>query len=108
VPGVPVITLRRHQFEYAAVKPKIALQVRIHLPPPCSLNCREILLRGASCRSYKTVDDRSLVLTNKRNGETTSTGRIVVSKNGKSRTVTTTNVYAKGESRVSVAVYDKK
>ena len=44
-----LVALRHHQFQYGAVKSRIALQVRIYLPPPRSLNCREILLR--CCRN---------------------------------------------------------
>src|SRR5262249_23145669 len=42
----------------------------------------------ADMRSYKMVNDRTLTLTNKKNGKTTTSGRIVISQDGKGRTVT--------------------
>ena len=59
-------------------------------------------------RSYKTVDARTLELTVKKDGRVTSSGRIVVSANGKSRTVTTSGIDSKGEKFSSVGVYDKQ
>jgi hypothetical protein len=45
---------------------------------------------AADMRSYKTIDDRTLVITNKKGSKVTSSGRIVVSADGKSRTVNLT------------------
>ena len=59
-------------------------------------------------RSYKQVDDRTLELTNKKNGKVTVTGKIVVSADGKTRTVTTSGTNAKGEKVENTAVYDKQ
>jgi hypothetical protein len=59
-------------------------------------------------RSYKEVDDRTMELTNKKGGKVTATGRIVVSANGKSRTVTVSGTDAKGMKVKSTAVYDKQ
>jgi hypothetical protein len=58
-------------------------------------------------RSYRKINSRTLALTGKKNGQITLTGRIVVSANGKTRTVTTTTVDAKA-SISSTAVYDKQ
>ena len=58
-------------------------------------------------RSYKRVDDRTLELTGKKGGKVTQSGSIVVSPDGKTRTVTLTTTDAKGEKRTSTAVYDK-
>ena len=59
-------------------------------------------------RSYKKVDDRTLALTVKKGGKVTATGRIVVSADGKSRTVTTSGTNAKGKKFKNVGVYDKQ
>jgi hypothetical protein len=59
-------------------------------------------------RSYKKIDAHTLVLTNKKDGKATLTGRVVVSADGKARTVTTSGTNAKGEKVTSTAVYDKQ
>lgn len=59
-------------------------------------------------RSYRMINKHTLELTNKRDGKTTLTGRIVVSADGKSRTVTTTATNAEGKKVTDVAVYDKQ
>lgn len=59
-------------------------------------------------RSYKKVDDHTLKLTVKKDGKVTVTGRVVVSADGKSRTVTTNVTDAEGKKVKSVAVYDKQ
>jgi hypothetical protein len=59
-------------------------------------------------RSYRKVDDRTLELTTKKDGKVTVTGRIVVSADGKSRTLTTSGTDSQGKKFKSTAVYDKK
>jgi hypothetical protein len=59
-------------------------------------------------RSYKKVDDRTMELTNKKGGKVTVSGRIVVSADGKTRTVTVSGTDAKGIKMKSTAVYDKQ
>ncbi len=59
-------------------------------------------------RSYKQVNDRTLELTVKKDGKVTVTGRIVVSADGKSRTVRTSGTDPKGKKVKSTAVYDKQ
>jgi len=59
-------------------------------------------------RAYKKVNDHTLAMTIKKDGKVTSTGRIVVAPDGKSRTVTTTRTEAKGKKIHSTAVYDKQ
>jgi hypothetical protein len=59
-------------------------------------------------RSYKKIDDRTLELTVKQGGKTTASGRIVVSADGKSRTVSTSGTNAKGKKFKNMAVYDKQ
>jgi hypothetical protein len=58
-------------------------------------------------RSYKKVDDRTLEFTNKKDGKVTIKGKVAVSADGKSRTVTTSGTNAKGEKVKSKAVFDK-
>ncbi len=58
-------------------------------------------------RAYKEVDDRTLEMTLKRDGKVVGTGRIVVSADGKSRTVTNSGKDAKGKQFKMTAVYDK-
>ncbi|PWT88318.1 MAG: hypothetical protein C5B55_13315 [Blastocatellia bacterium] len=59
-------------------------------------------------RSYKVVNERTLSIENKKDGKVTVTGRIVVSADGKTRTVTTNSTDAKGQKVTVVAVYDKQ
>ena len=59
-------------------------------------------------RSYRKIDDYNLEMTVKKAGKVTLTGRLVISADGKSRTVTITGTDAKGEKFTSTAVYDKQ
>jgi hypothetical protein len=63
---------------------------------------------NADTRSYKSIDDRTLVLTNKMGGKVTLTGRAVVSADGKTRTVTASGTDATGKKFHSTSVYDKQ
>jgi len=62
----------------------------------------------ADTRSYKRIDAHTLALTNKKDGKVTTTGRITVSADGKTRTVTTSGKDANGKKVDSTAVYDKQ
>ena len=59
-------------------------------------------------RAYRRVGARTLAMTIKKDGKVTITGRIIVTANGKSRTVTTTGTDAQGKKFRTVAVYDKQ
>jgi len=59
-------------------------------------------------RSYRRIDDHNLEMTVKKSGKVTMTGRLVISADGKSRTVTITGTDAKGEKFTNTAVYDKQ
>jgi hypothetical protein len=59
-------------------------------------------------RSYKKVDDRTLKVVVKKDGKVTISGRLVVSADGKSRTVTVSGTDAEGKKSASKAVYDKQ
>jgi hypothetical protein len=63
---------------------------------------------ASDMRSYKQIDDRTLEVTNKKHGKVTVTGRIVISADGKSRTLTTSGMTLKGKKFKSTAVYDKQ
>ncbi len=59
-------------------------------------------------RSYKQIDDHTLELTVKKDGKVTVTGKVVVSADGKSRTVSTSGTDAKGGKVKNTSVYDKQ
>jgi|ERR1700686_1404974 len=59
-------------------------------------------------RSYRKINSHTLLLTAKKGGKVTLTGRIVVSANGKTRTVTTRGKDSKGKWVTNRAVYDKQ
>jgi hypothetical protein len=63
---------------------------------------------SADSRSYKKVNDRTLQLDNKKDGKVVTTGKIVVTADGKSRTITTMTTLADGKKMKNVAVYDKQ
>jgi hypothetical protein len=62
----------------------------------------------ADTRSYKKVNDRTMTLMNKKGDKVTTSGRIVVAEDGKSRTITTTRTDSDGKKSTSTAVYDKQ
>lgn len=62
----------------------------------------------ADMRSYKQVDANTLELTNKKDGKVVVTGRISLSADGKTRTVTLSMTGADGKKMESTAVYDKQ
>ena len=59
-------------------------------------------------RSYKQIDDRTLTFSATKAGKVTLTGRIEISADGKSRTVTTHATDSNGKKITNVAVYDKQ
>jgi hypothetical protein len=63
---------------------------------------------NADSRSYKQVNDHTLDLTNKMGGKAVTTGRVVVSKDGKMRTLHLTGTDSAGKKISSTAVYDKE
>jgi hypothetical protein len=56
-------------------------------------------------RSYRRINKHTLALTGKKDGKVTVTGRVTVTANGRTRTVTTTAAGSKVSNR---AVYDKQ
>jgi hypothetical protein len=61
----------------------------------------------SDARSYKKINDRTMEFWVKKGGKVTSSGKIVVAPDGKSRTVTTTGMGPKGKRTHTTAVYDK-
>jgi len=59
-------------------------------------------------RSYKQIDDHTFHVTSKKGAKVVLTAHIVVSADGKSRTVTVNGTDAKGKKYKSVAVFDKQ
>jgi hypothetical protein len=62
----------------------------------------------ADSRSYTKVNDRTLTLDNKKDGKVTTSGRIVVSADGKSRKLTTSSKDSAGKKITGTSVYDKQ
>ncbi len=63
---------------------------------------------ASDMRSYKKVNGNTLSMTLKKDGKVTATGKIVVSSDGKTRTVTISGTDAMGKQASSTAVYDKQ
>lgn len=59
-------------------------------------------------RSFTKIDDQTFHAVNKKDGKTVMELHIVVSPDGKSRTVTSSTTDSKGNKVSSVAVYDKQ
>jgi hypothetical protein len=59
-------------------------------------------------RSYKEIDSRTLEFVGKSGGKVTVTGRVRISADGKTRTVTTTGTDASGKKTRGTALYDKQ
>jgi hypothetical protein len=59
-------------------------------------------------RSYRRINSHTLALTGKQGSKITVSGRIVVSANGRTRTVTNTVTDPKGKRTTIRAVYDKE
>jgi hypothetical protein len=63
---------------------------------------------NSDSRALKTIDDHTLTFTVKKGDKVTTSGRIVLSADGKTRTVTTTGTGPKGNKISGTAVYDKQ
>ena len=59
-------------------------------------------------RAYTKVDANTLTYKVKKGGKDVGTGKVVLSADGKSRTVTETNVGKDGKEATTTAVFDKK
>jgi hypothetical protein len=63
---------------------------------------------NADMRSYTRVNERTLTFSQTKGGKVTTSGKAVVSADGKSRTVTNEVTTADGKKVASTAVYDKQ
>ena len=63
---------------------------------------------GADFVSWKKIDDYTYEQTNKFKGKTLTVARHVISKDGKTRTVTTTGVTVLGEKLTNLLVFEKE
>jgi len=63
---------------------------------------------ASDMRAYKAVDDHTQALTEKKGGKIITTGRIVVSADGKNRTVTASRTNADGKKISFTYFYDKQ
>jgi len=63
---------------------------------------------NSDARSYTMIDDRTLGFNFKKGGKLTASGRIEVSIDGKSRTVTMRGIDSTGKKVMSYVVYDKQ
>jgi len=63
---------------------------------------------SVDARSYKRVNDHTLMLTNKKDGKVTTTARVSVSADGKTRTVETRGMSSDGKMLRGSSVYDKQ
>lgn len=62
----------------------------------------------ADTRSYKQIDPSTLELTNKKGGKVIVSGKITVSADGKTRTVSTKSMDTNGKKVATTAVYNKQ
>ena len=62
----------------------------------------------ADSRSYKMIDEHKLELTSKKSGKETNSGRIEVSKDGKTRTLHLSATDSSGKKVSGVSMYDKQ
>jgi polyisoprenoid-binding protein YceI len=62
----------------------------------------------ADARSYKRIDANTLELANKKGGKVVLSGRITISADGKTRTVTVSGTGSNGKQLTSSAVYNKQ
>jgi hypothetical protein len=63
---------------------------------------------SADTRSYKVIDDHTILGTTKKGGKEINTARIVLSADGKTRTVTLNGTDASGAKITSTQTYDKQ
>jgi hypothetical protein len=63
---------------------------------------------SADSRTYTKIDDNTLTITNKMGGKAVLTGRIVVSADGKSRTLNSSGTDSAGKQISAMSSYDKE
>ena len=113
-PGAP----KNHTVVYSAAGDQVKITVdgtdaqgkTIHSEWTGKLDGKDYPVTGdanADMRSYKKAGKNTLEMTNKKDGKVTVTGEVLVSEDGKSRTVTISFTDDKGAKVKSTAVYDK-
>jgi hypothetical protein len=63
---------------------------------------------AADMRAYKPVNDHTMALTEKKGGKITNSGRVVISADGKTRTVNVSRTDATGKKMSTTFAYDKQ
>ena len=63
---------------------------------------------SADSRSYTQINDHTLALANKKDGKVTTSGRVVISADGKTRTLRLTGTDSSGKKVSSTTLYDKQ
>lgn len=63
---------------------------------------------NADTSAYKRIDSRTYEVVSKKDGKVTLTSRVVISADGKTRTVTQTGVNAQGQKVNNTLVYDRR
>lgn len=63
--------------------------------------------RNSDQRSYTLQNDGSLAIANRKNGKPTTTGRVLISPDGKTRTIQATGVDPDGKPAAYTGVYDR-
>jgi hypothetical protein len=63
---------------------------------------------SADTRSYKKVNDHTLEFANKKGGKVTLGGKVVISADGKTRTVTVNGTDSEGKKVHGISAYDKQ
>jgi hypothetical protein len=113
-PGAP----KNHTVVYAAAGDQVKITVdgtdaqgkTIHSEWTGKFDGKDYPVTGdanADMRSYKKAGKDTLEMANKKGGKVTVTGEVLVSDDGKSRTVTISFTDDKGAKVKSTAVYDK-
>jgi hypothetical protein len=110
---------KNHTVVYEAAGDKIKVTVdgtdgdghAVHSEWTGKFNGRYYAVTGSATsdmRSYRRINSRTLAFTEKKNGKVVLTGRITISRNGKSRTVTTSGKDSKGKWTHNTGVFDKQ
>jgi hypothetical protein len=114
-PGVP----RNNTVVYEAVGQNVKVRIDgvgsdgklIHTEWTGKFDSKDYPVIGdpnSNARSYTTIDERTLGFNVRKGGKTMLSGRIAVSADGKSRTVTTVGTDAIGKKVSSTTEYDKQ
>ena len=112
-------TLKNTQVVYSSMFGQVKIKADgidangkpIHVEWSGKLDGKDFPVTGdpnSDTRSYTKVNERTLTTANKKNGKVRVTGQIVISPDGKTRTVTLNGTTPKGKKFKNVAVYDKQ